>query len=360
MPIRSNSYVRNIEILQFTLLASDIVFRGRTPFFAINSNRFGKPYEVDEGIIDLDENGKEVRRTRIENGPTRKIFKTYLPELLKEKLLVRIKTNDNRSKFYSITPLGIIHLIKSEMFYDGIRYPHPERNRVILILQTFAQQNIKHYHSNIFKNETFFHTKLNLLKDIAEHTHMEFRRSVPHVFTNVNIVQENMQSKFSHNYFEFFVTNGFSAVNKYLLATFDFADEKYVKVEELDESLMNSFIHDEKNLEYKGLSLDDEQFHHYLANLMLCSYVYDTIIGSFDLNHIFNKQLPKLKKRMPYLKKSKSFKEENKEMPEYFLRILLLFSKHILRLAQNQYDLTTSFEQELKPMQFIQTKVSNS
>jgi len=348
-----------MEILQFVLLASDLILGGRSPFFAINSNRFGKPWEFDEGFVGY-ENGKEKTRTRIENGPSRKVFRTYLPELLKEKLLVRIKTKDNRSKYYSITPLGMIHLIKSEMFYDGMRYPHPERNYVILTLQTFAERNVKPYHSVIFENQNFFNYEINLLDDLFKHTKMEFRRLVPHVFTNVNIVQENMQSKFFINYFEFFVTNGFSPVNKYLLATFDFDDEKHVKVTELDKSLMNSFIHDEKDLDYQGLSLDEEQFHHYLANLMLCSYIYDSSIGSFDLDIIFNKQLSKLKKRTPHLEKRKTFGEENSDFPEYFLRILLLFSKHISRLSQNQYELTTSFSKKLNSMQFKQTKVSNS
>lgn len=349
-----------MEILQFVLLASDLVIGGRSPFFAINSNRFGKPWEFDEGVVGWEPGGKEITGIRKENGPSRKVFRTYLPELLKEKLLVRIKTKDNRSKYYSITPLGIIHLIKSEMFSESGKYRHPERNYVIFTLQTFAQRNVKPYHSVIFENQTFFNYETNLLEDIIKHTKMEFRRLVPHVFTNVNIVQENIYGKYFINYFQFFVTNGYSEVNKYLLATFDFEDEKYVKVTELDKSLMNSFIHDEKNLDYHGLSLDNEQFHHYLANLMLCSYIYDTSIGSFDLDIIFNKQLSKLKKRTPHLEKRETFGGENNDFPEYFLRILLLFSKHISRLSQNQYELTNNFRKELDSMQFKQTKVSNS
>jgi predicted transcriptional regulator len=349
-----------MQILQFTLLASDLVFRGRTYFLAINSNRFGRPHVVDEGITDKDENGKDVRRTRIENGPTRKIFRTYLPELLKEKLLVRIKTNDNRSKYYSITPLGIIHLIKSEMFFDGFKYPHPERNHVILILQTFAQPNVKPYHSIIFENQKFVNLETELLDDIAKWFGSGFREQVPHVFSNVNIVQEYMRSKYPINFFEFFITNGFSDSNKHRLAIFDFKDDMHVNIEELDKGLLNSFHHNDEDKEYSGLNLDDEQFHHYLANLMICSLIYDSAIAHFDHTKLFNNALPKLKKKTPHLTKRDSFREENHGIPEYFLSILLLFSKHISRLSQNQYELTTSFNKELYSMQFTQTKVSNS
>ena len=348
-----------MEILQFTLLASDFVVRGRTPFLAINSNRFGKPWEFDLGVVGW-ENGKEITRTRIEKGPTRKIFRTYLPELLKEKLLVRIKTNDNRSKYYSITPLGIIHLIKSEMFFDGIKYPHPERNYVILVLQTFAQPNVKPYNSVIFEKQKFVNYETNFLGDIAKYLGIGFRHQVPHVFSNVNIVQENMRSKFFINYFEFFITNGYSDSNKYRLAMFDFKDEKYVKVDELDKTLLNSFTRDEKEYVYQGLSLDDEQFHHYLANLMLCSFIYDSAIANFDGDNLFNIRLPELKKKSPHLTKRERFRDENKDTPEYFLRILLLFSKHILRLSQKQFEVTTNFNKELGIMQFTQTKVSKS
>lgn len=134
----------------------------------------------------------------------------------------------------------------------------------------------------------------------------------------------------------------------------------YVNIEELDKGLLNSFHHNDEDKEYLGLNLDDEQFHHYLANLMICSLIYDSAIAHFDNIKLFNIALPKLKKKTPHLKKWDSFSEEKDGIPEYFLRILLLFSKHILRLSQNQYELTTSFNKELHSMQFKQTKVSNS
>ena len=42
------------------------------------------------------------------------------------------------------------------------------------------------------------------------------------------------------------------------------------------------------------------------------------------------------------------FKEENVNIPEYFLRILVLFAKHIFDLSQKQYELTTNFNKELQ------------
>lgn len=357
MPKRASLHVRKMEILQFTLLASDIVSRGRTQFFAIHSNRFNEPWEFDEGVVGW-ENGKDITRKRIEKGPTRKIFRTYLPQLLKEKLLVKIKTNDNRSKYYSITPLGIIHLIKSNMFFDLDKYPHPERDHVILTLQAFASPNVKPYRSVVFEDNQFFNHKIQLLEDIFRFCGIGFRHQVAHVFSNVDIVQEDMQSsKFYINYLEFFVTNGFSDINKHRLAIFDL-DEKSVKVEELDKSLLNSFSHNEEK-EYHGLELDDEQFHHYLANLMLCSLIYDSVIADFDRAELLNNLLPKLKKKNPHLQKLKYFMEKKTDnVPEYFLRILFLFSKHILKLTENQYKLTSNFNGKLNSLQFKQTKVS--
>ena len=338
-----------MEILQFTLLASNLVPRGRTPFFAINSNRFGKPLEVDEGITDQDVNGNETRRIRIENGTTRKIFRTYLPELLKEKLLVRIKTKDNRSKYYSITPLGIIHLIKSEMFFVDSKYPYPERNYVILTLQTFAQSSVTPYHSVVFENQKFSYD-INLLDDIGRWLGISFRNQVTHVFSNVNIVQENMQSKYPISFFEFFITNGISDSNNHRLAIFDFRDDMHVNVEELDKGT-NNFHNDDQDKKYSGLNLNDEQFHHYLANLMVYSLIYDSAIAEFDHNRLFINQSSKLK-NTPHLTRLDIFREKNNGLPEYFLRILLLFSKHVLDLSQKQYDLTTSFNKELSLMQF--------
>jgi hypothetical protein len=345
---RANSRTRKMQILQFTLLASDLVWRGRTPFFAINSNRFGRPWEVE-----LDYSYDDVKdiRKKTENGPSRKIFRQYLPELLKERLLTRIITKDNKSKYYSITPLGIIHLIKSEMFYDGVRYPHPERNYVLLRLETFAEQKVKPYKSNIFENEKFFNSNIDLLGDIHKARLVSLREEIVHVFSNVDITQEYMNTEYEWNHMEYFVTNGYPDANRIRLASFDLKNKDYVKITEIDQlpSMRGDDPEDEKN----ALILDSEQFHHYLANLMLCSLIYDSAMAHYDIDR-YRKSRTGGKKELTKTMDDE-FKEDLKNIPEYFLRILFLFSKHILRITQDQYQLTSRFSDNLTKIQFVKT-----
>lgn len=350
--LRANSYTRKMEILQFCLLASELVWRGRTPFFAINSNRFGKPWEFDLGVVGW-ENDKEITRTRKEEGPSRKIFRIHLKELLIEKLLTRIKTSDKRSKYYSITPLGIIHLIKygEDKFYFDYKYPWPEKINVIQTLQTFAQQNVKPYKSVVFEKEKFFHSDIDLWDDVAKWLGISLRKLMPHVFSNVEITQENIYSKFGINLFEFFITNGYYGTNKINLASFDFENKDFVKIRELDRPITSYGF--KVGLKYEPLKLDDEQFHHYLANLMLCSLIYDYGMLEYDLSKLKIRNFLKKEKRKAEQDATVKFTNELKELPEYFLRILFLFSKHISRLTKNQYELTSGYSEKLNEIQFI-------
>lgn len=337
-----------MEILQFTLLASDVVVRGRTPFFAINSNRFGKPWEFD---IDYSyDKVKDIRR-RTENGPSRKIFRQYLPELLKERLLTRIITTDKKSKYYSITPLGIIHLIKSDMFFDGVRYPYPERSFALLTLETFAEQKVKPYKSNIFGKEKFFNSNIDLLGDIQKSHFTSLREEIVHVFTNVDITQEHMNAKYEWNHMEYFVTNGYPDANRIRLASFDLANNDYVKITEIDQlpSVRSDDHEDEKN----ALTLDSDQFHHYLANLMICSFIYDSAMAHYDIARYRKTRMNRKNELTKTM--DDEFKEDLKNIPEYFLRVLFLFSKHILRITQDQYQLTSRFSNNLTATQFMKT-----
>lgn len=349
---RANSFIRKMEILQFCLLTSDLVWRGRILFFAINSNRFGKPWTYDQGGVEWDESGNEVPRIRKEVGPSRKIFRIYLKELLEEKLLTRIQTRDRRSKYYSITPLGIIHLIKfgEDRYYFDHKYRWPERIHVIFILQTFAQPNVKSYKSIIFEKEKFINYDTNLWDDLSKWVGFSLRNLIPHVFSNVELTQEQITSKHGINMLEFFVTNGYYENKKFSLARFDFEDKNFIKVSELDRPISSDW--GLGNTEYKELKLDDEQFHHYLANLMLCSLIYDYGILLYDLIGLGNKRGIK-RERKTKLSDHKRFKADMKDVPEYFLRILFLFLKHILRLTKQQYELNTGFKDELNDIQFV-------
>jgi hypothetical protein len=350
VPNRDNSCSQKLEILQFTLLASNIVSKRKSRFFVIYPNRFGKPCNVEMGKIDQDENGKAIQRIKTINGPSRRIFGKRLPELLQEKLLVRIYTKDKRSKYYSITPLGIIHLIRSNKFYDGDKYPYPESNIVISILETFAQRKVKNYNSMIFEKQKFFNYDTPILEDIIKYLGIGVGYQVSHVFSNVNIIQEDWKSKYSREGLEFFITNGYFDVNKYRLSIVNFTKDLPIRVEELDKHNFNVFSRYNKDTSYHELSLDEEQFHHYMANLMLCSFIYDSITADFESSNLIYSHPSKLKKELLDVTKHDTF--EGKTIPEYFLRISFLFSKHILSFSKRQFELTSTFREKINGIQF--------
>lgn len=374
------------------------MFGGRTPFFAINSNRFGKDWSMD---IDYTIEGQEKDvRTRIEESPSRKIFRTYIKELLNEKLLVRIKTRDKRSKYYSITPLGICYLIKSELFYDSPKYDRwPEKINVFLTLMTFAFQNVKPYRSIIFENEKFFSYDTDVWEDLKKlDMGIGFRNQITHVFSNIE-KQENG--------FRLFVTNGYWSDYRIQLADVDFTydkfydddgkvitvwnppsvDQNYTKIEKTnnENNLIRIIELNKKigqlygNIDYKPLFLDDEQFHHYLSNLLLCAFIYDYVMAHFDRNllrnipkksgpdgleRIFDKEknamyLTIKDTRKPTTKeKTERLKElmvEFSNYPEYFQKILILLSKHISQIVSQQYELMSKFSFSLNKAQFQKT-----
>lgn len=335
MPKRAKSHLRKMEILQFSLLASDVVWRARTPFYAINSNRFGKDWEF-ERAVGFDENDKEIRHTRVEESPSRKIFRIYLKELLEEKVLTRIKTNDKRSKFYSITPLGICHLIKSKMFYDGIKYPWPERLNVVYTLMTFAIPKVKPYRSLIFEGREFNFEML--WDDLARILAYSLREEIVHVF-------ENFET--DENQFIFNVTNGYYDSN-IQLARIKFI-EAGITVSELDKKITAGPVSLTLHEKYEGLHLDEEQFHHYLANLMICALVYDFTIAMFEREKLRYEKVENESKRQRKKMSEEDYKHlhDTNDYPEYFLEILTLFSRHISEIINRRRQLMIKFRSSL-------------
>ncbi len=343
MPNRANSFERKIEILQFTLLASEEKKVGRNVFFAINSHLFDKEWQwtTDYGI----EGGEKDVRTRIEKPPGRKIFRTYVQDLVDEKLLVKIHTNDDRANWYSITPLGICQLIKSEEFFDGIKLRWPENYFVILTLMTFASQNVKPYGSIIFGKEKFIDRETNLWEDLGK-IDMSIREELPHILSNIEI---------KNNAFSFYVTNGFHEENKLPLTRGNFGHKRYdedsnviqenlIQLIELNKKIDVPILGD---LDYTPLLLDEKQFHHYFANLIICSLIYYNTIARFDIDRrISLRHMGKGKS--PKKETMKEFLEEWKKYPEYFQRIVALFSNHATKIASEQTNLMNDFSVVLR------------
>jgi predicted transcriptional regulator len=350
MKKRATSYLQKMNILQYTLLFSNIVFSGRVPYFAIKSNQFDKKledYTEDELLrVGFQKDALHVTEYQVPNL-SRKIFRVHVDELVKEKMLIRIKTRDDRSKYYTITPLGIIHLMKSYQFSDDTKYPHPERNLVILILQTFAQQNVKPYKSIIFEKEKFFDYETDVLDDIAKWPAINFRGSIIHAFTNVTIEHDFIGKEYERFNLEFFITNGFYDNNKIKIANFNIKQDLNI-IKELDNNVYSEpSVLKRQDTE---IILDDEQFHHYLANLMLCSLIYDATALDYDLKLLYS-----IRKKMSIESYLEDFDENMKDVPEYFLRILFLFTKHILRYTRQQLELTTNLNDRLRKIQFVKS-----
>lgn len=322
--MRANSYVRMIEILDFCLLKSKEVRRRRASFFIINSNQFTKE-------------------------PSRKIFRTYIKELLDEKLLVRINSSNKRSKYYSITPLGVIHLMRIKLVGRG-KYTRSELKSIILILQKFAQQNVKPYNSIIFGKEKFFGNGTDFFNDLEKWWPYSYMKPAGYLFSDVVLRLENTKSEYPKDFLEFFILNGYYRGNKIWLADF-YMKENVVNVDELKPAIYgsNSTFYPKST----ELRLDDEQFHHYLANLILCSLIYLSAMMWYDLLGMQVQRFNIEDMGMSFPNMYKEFNNKMKDSPEYFLRILVLFSKHILYYTKSQYELTTNFKDKLNKIQFI-------
>lgn len=323
-----------MEILRFTLLSSEQVSRGRNVFFAINSNLFDKEWQF---TIEYPNNIQEPT-IRKEKPPGRKIFRTYLQELLDEKLLVRIHINDDRAKWYSITPLGICHLVKSEVFFDT-KMPWPERINTIFILMTFAIPNVKPYKSLILENEKFLNWDTDFWNDLNK-IDISIREELPHILSNIDI---------RNNKFSFYVTNGFSEENKLPLVRGEFEFSRYDEEGNAIQENLLQIIELNKRIgiirgdpDYEPLLLDDEQFHHYFANVLICALIYDYTIAKFDNIRGINYRHSK-RGKTPLKESEKEFYELWKKYPEYFQRIVALFSKHATKIVNEQTALMNDF-----------------
>jgi len=207
-------------------------------------------------------------------------------------------------------------------------------------LMTFAIPNVKPYKSVILKGTKFITGDTDLWEDLSNFG-IGVRHQIPHVFSN-------FESEYG---LHFYIANGYDAdENKYHLAGIEFKDEKII-INELNNS--NERIYDQSG--YVPLELDEEQFHHYLANLLLYSFIYDSIISHYEMNILRAERfkiLDKIRKEKRYDGVKNDHVEELKSYPEYFINICFLFSKHISLMVRKQTNLLGDFNQKLNMIQF--------
>lgn len=317
-----------MEILQFTLLASKAKKKRRHTFLAINANFFDTELEIKRHF------GGRNSKIEMISHPSRKIFRTYIQELLDEKLIVKLPIKDEKSRWYSITPLGICQLIKSEMFVNELHREY-ETICMISILLTFATQNIKQYSSSIFRKEKFFEHNTNFLEDLIN-TGVPRSGSMVNTLSNINLENDK---------FNFNITNGYFAENKLVLARVDFNHARYAKHDNFIQKNLIQVLELNEKIGYMDnvpLLIDEEQFHHYFANLLLCSLIYQYAIVAFDFDRIADFISIRENKNTKKITLTE-YSEYWKHLPVYFQRIITLFSEHITKIVNEQANLMENF-----------------
>lgn len=315
----ANSYQNKLEILQFFLDESKIVLVRKKPWFCLNSFNFEK--------------GKNQSSV----NPGRKKFRTHLNKLLEEKLIIRVITNDKRSKFFSITPYGICYLINSLEFNDIPRIKNPNRTTIYKILETFASRYVKPYKSHVINNnqkdfENFYQRVITIDDEEGLGEYM------PDIFSSFK------NSRYVGK--QFFIPLSVHSEIDVPIARFYFRDlnpmwdEKGIEVSELGHTV------GKKRKSYSTI-LDDEQFHHYLASLLLYFTLYFQAKIDFDVNFEWRKNA-----------KNKTITKELldklivKKYPEEFLQILLSFNNQILNILCEQTDLVKGLHESMNKIQF--------
>lgn len=203
-----------------------------------------------------------------------------------------------------------------------------------MILTTFAIPNVKSYRSIIFDDQKFLSYEDDLWGDLVRIQDISLRHEIIHVFTNLDTTGEEII---------YYVTNGIFEENRVILARCLFNADKSI-ISELDKKSGSVY----GNPEYCPLELDDEQFHHYFANLMILSLIYDYAISDFNNEKIFyeKKQKRRISRRGPT--PIPLFIKQLNNYPPYFIEILSLFSKHVFNIVENQYSLLTDFRKQFE------------
>ncbi|MBT3762195.1 MAG: hypothetical protein HOF89_06420 [Candidatus Nitrosopelagicus sp.] len=337
---KANTRIKQMQILEFSLLASTEYTKRRNQYFGINSNSFNKNWShtIPDDDTLIDEKPEKFQTIRYVESPGRKSFRTHLSELLNQKYLTKIPKNDNRANWFSISPLGICALVQSEFSFDGLKLHTPDGYYMILTLMSFAIPNVKQYTSLIFGKAKFFDHSNDLWVDLIN-SEISIREELPHVLSNIELTD---------NGFNFFVTNGYYEENRLPLAKVSFGHDQFDKKGNIIRTNLIQVIELNKKFDrygdsdYAPLLLDDEQFHHYFSNLILCSLIYDNIVARFDMiRSVKKKQSSSITKSQKQI--SKTFSELWNLYPDYFQFIVSLFSKHAIQITSSQAELMTDF-----------------
>jgi len=333
---RANSYLKILEILQYFLDFSEKIDSRKRKWYVLNSNQFGKLKKINGIVIENNQSKEKILEFA---GPTRKVFRNNVKELLKNKLITEIKTSDHRSHYYSITPWGICYLIKSEYLRDPQKVTNPERRKIFYILETFATLYVKPYKSEIFRYRTLNFNNLywRLAPEIIDGH--DLGEEMPYTFTNFE------ESKFVG--LQFWLDVSYTEVTKLPIANFRF-NENEIVVSELGQR-EGAFS------EYIPIKLNEEQFHHYFANMLIFLTVYfhaklehDSILRGIKTRKTMAKRVRCKPDIDDYLEGLQYYRK----IPDDFLQILFIFNNSLVKIIKKENNSFESFIHTINQTQY--------
>lgn len=235
----------------------------RKRFYCLKSSDFkiikavGEGYEVDQKTGKM----KKLSETHVLFDLSRKKFDNIRDDLLERKFITEIPASDGRSNYYSITPLGILFFVKNDYVLQQVRKIKSDLlEKIFLILESFANQYVTPYRSEIFVKDKWDFVdfyKSSLIKTIGV---LWIRSRVYSIFNQIKISERG--------FIEFGYELLFERPVIIELAKFQFIKNE-ILLEELSRGRLKG-----KLSKYKLIKLSDEQFHNYLSKLIMCIIVH--------------------------------------------------------------------------------------
>jgi len=196
---------------------------------------------------------------------TSRFFRKHKDQLLKERLMVQLRSSDKRTKYYSITPLGICFLVKNRGY--GLHGELPKK--ILKILYLFCDQTI-------IKNAKIFGTKKFDFHDIdkklfATETNYRVTKLINELLYHW---VEYSKSPFGDNTYYVSVKYPVSFNLENIIARFVLRDNEIKYFE--------NFVVKEDPIPIPTDYMDEKTFHAYLSMFLLYGICYYTIKSHFD------------------------------------------------------------------------------
>lgn len=266
---------------------------------------FGYEQKRGRKIIGCGLNISDFKKySKSDNKLSREIFYNCANHLLNSKLIIEIKTKNERIKFYSITPLGLIHLFNNSHSYD-LTISASQLQKFELILNCFITNNNT--------KTTIFQFNKSILRD----SFLLIRYLVDASARILPLLSSIARYDDDFNRIDLYVDLG--NVCSFNTTTLILQGGIYVIHEHKTKSVEN--YHDE---------LEDNEFHSYLAHFFVYAVTYRTVCLDHELF---------LKKHKSYLDQIKSSKSISNKIKSFNLILdrIIQFNNYFIKQA-NELD----------------------